>query len=108
MPPKGKGERLTPEEVALVQKWITEGAPILGERGAKGKMPEAAEAMEKETGALPEGPSPKAWTNREGKRIIATLLKVEGEVAVLRLANGAVHRYPIANLSDESRTALPK
>ncbi len=108
MPPKGKGERLTPEEVALVQKWITEGAPILGERGAKGKMPEAAEAMEKETGELPEAPSPKAWTNREGKRIIATLLKVEGEVAVLRLANGAVHRYPIANLSDESRTALPK
>lgn len=108
MPPKGKGERLTPEEVALVQKWITEGAPILGERGAKGEMPEAAEAMEKETGALPEAPSPKAWTNREGKRIIATLLKVEGEVAVLRLANGAVHRYPIANLSDESRAALPK
>lgn len=108
MPPKGKGERLTPEEVTLVQKWITEGAPILGERGAKGEMPEAAEAMEKEKGALPEAPAPKSWTNREGKSIIATLLKVEGDVAVLRLANGAVHRYPIANLSDESRAALPK
>jgi hypothetical protein len=108
MPPKGKGERLTPEEVTLVQKWITEGAPILGERGAKGEMPEAAESMEKEKGALPEPPSPKSWTNREGKSIIATLLKVEGDVAVLRLANGTVHRYPIANLSDESRAALPK
>jgi|APTNR8051073442_1049403.scaffolds.fasta_scaffold50225_2 hypothetical protein len=108
MPPKGKGERLTPEEVTLVQKWITEGAPILGERGAKGEMPEAAESMEKEKGALPEPPAPKSWTNREGKSIIATLLKVEGDVAVLRLANGTVHRYPIANLSDESRAALPK
>ena len=36
MPPKGEGERLTPEEVALVQEWITEGAPINGERGARG------------------------------------------------------------------------
>jgi len=108
MPPKGKGERLTPEEVTLVQKWITEGAPILGERGAKGEMPEAAESMEKVKGALPEPSSPKSWTNREGKSIIATLLKVEGDVVVLRLANGTVHRYPIANLSDESRASLPK
>lgn len=109
MPPKGKGERLTPEEVTLVQKWITEGAPILGERGAKGEMPEAAGSMEKEKGgALPEPASPRSWTNREGKSIIATLLKVEGDVAVLRLANGTVHRYPIANLSEESRAALPK
>lgn len=108
MPPKGKGERLTPEEVTLVQKWITEGAPILGERGAKGEMPEAAESMEKVKGALPEPSSPKSWTNREGKSIIATLLKVEGDVVLLRLANGTVHRYPIANLSDESRASLPK
>ena len=108
MPPKGKGERLTPEEVTLVQKWITEGAPILGERGAKGEMPEASETMEKEKGAMPEPPSPRSWTNREGKSNIATLLKVEGDVAVLRLANGTVHRYPIANLSEESRAALPK
>lgn len=108
MPPKGKGERLTPEEVTLVQKWITEGAPILGERGARGEMPEALEMMEKENGALPEPASPRSWTNREGKSIIATLLKVEGGVAVLRLANGTVHRYPIANLSEASRAALPK
>lgn len=109
MPPKGKGERLTPEEVTLVQKWITEGAPILGERGAKGEMPESAESMEQEKGgALPEPASPRSWTNREGKSIIATLLKVEGDVVLLRLANGTVHRYPIANLSEESRAALPK
>ncbi len=108
MPPRGKGERLTPEEVSLVQRWITEGAPILGERGARGAPIEAADAMEKEKELLPEPSSPSSWTNREGKRLIATLLRVEGDVVVLRLANGTVHRYPIVHLSDESRAALPK
>ena len=41
MPPEGKGERLTPEEVELVQRWITEGAPIKGVTGEKGEMPES-------------------------------------------------------------------
>jgi len=104
MPPKGKGERLTEEEVTLVQQWITEGAPIKGERGAKGEMPAAAEGtMEKPDNALPK---PREWTNREGKSISATLMGVEGDVAVLRLESGKIYRYPIANLSDESRAAL--
>jgi hypothetical protein len=101
MPPKGKGERLSPEEVELVQRWITEGAPLLGKRGAKGEMP----APEPAPPAAP-APAPREWTNREGKTITATLLRVEGEEAVLRLANGTVHRYPVKNLSDESRAAL--
>jgi hypothetical protein len=33
-------------------------------------------------------------------------MSVEGDVALLRLPNGSVHRYPIANLSEESRAAL--
>lgn len=104
MPPKGKGERLTEEEVTLVQKWITEGAPIKGERGAKGEMPEAADSsMEKPDKATPE---PREWTNREGKAITATLMGVEDDVAVLRLADGKIYRYPVGNLSDESRAAL--
>jgi len=35
-------------------------------------------------------------------------MEVEGEFAILKLANGTVHRYPLAKLSDESRAALPK
>lgn len=104
MPPKGKGERLTPEEVELVQRWITEGAPILGKRGERGSLPEEPAAMS--VTATTKTQSPREWRNREGRTIVATLLRVEGEVAVLRLANGAVHRYPIENLSDESRAAL--
>lgn len=104
MPPKGKGERLTAEEVTLVQKWITEGAPIKGERGARGEMPSGVEAEMK--AAEKAVPKPREWTNREGKSITATLIAVEGEVALLRMANGTVYRYPVANLSDESRAAL--
>lgn len=101
MPPKGKGERLTEDEVKLVQQWITEGAPLLGKRGAKGTMPESEKAD-----AMPVAPSPREWTNREGKTITATMVKVEGDTVYLRLANGSIHRYPIAQLSDESRAAL--
>lgn len=112
MPPKGKGERLSPEEVELVQRWITEGAPLLGERGARGEMP-----AEGAPGSVAPGPAreaakpagaaaPREWTNREGRKVVATLLRIEGEVAVLRLANGSVYRYPVADLSDESRAAL--
>lgn len=104
MPPKGKGERLTEAEVTLVQQWITEGAPIKGKRGARGEMPEKG-------GAEMEAPAsqtevPREWSNREGKSITATLIRVDGEVALLRMANGTVYRYPINSLSDESRAAL--
>ena len=40
------------------------------------------------------------------KAITATLMGVEGGVAVLRLADGKIYRYPVGNLSDESRAAL--
>ncbi len=104
MPPKGKGERLTEEEVALVQQWITEGAPVKGKRGARGEM----EEKEKPAPAMTLAPSqePREWINKEGKSITATLIRVDGDVALLRTANGTVYRYPVASLSEESRAAL--
>lgn len=104
MPPEGKGERLTPEEVELVQRWITEGAPIKGVTGEKGEMPESIPAEPE--GMSSTAPLPTEWTNREGKKIIATLLKVEDGKAFLRMPNGTVHPYPVENLSDESRAKL--
>lgn len=104
MPPKGKGERLTPEEVKLVQQWITEGAPLLGERGERGTMPE-----EEKPAAMPAGApanAPRQWTNREGKTITATLVRVEGGTVHLRMTNGSIYPYPVEQLSDESRAAL--
>jgi len=106
MPPEGKGERLTEAEVALVQNWIAEGAPLLGERGARGPMAD-------EIPGVPEAPASPArgtesWTNVGGVTITATLLRVEEGNAVFRLANGSVANVPVEKLSEESRARLPK
>lgn len=115
MPPKGKGERLTPEETRLVQRWIAEGAEINGEKGEEGPMPKEGEpgyidtgsGEKKEDAEMKTAPAtPQEWTNTEGKTITATLLRVEGNVALLRLANGTVYRYPVEKLSEESREKL--
>ncbi len=106
MPPKGKGKSLNKEEIRTVQKWITEGAPINGERGKRGKMPEGDA---RDSPDLPRAiPKEQAWKNKAGKTIMATLLKVEKDIAVLRLRGGHIYRYPIANLSDESQALLKK
>jgi len=105
MPPEGKGERLTDGEVKLVQEWITEGAPILGEKGGKGEMPASAETGAAESIAA-EAPKPQNWTNQAGKTIVATLLKVDGDLALLRVATGKVYKVPVANLSEESQARL--
>lgn len=115
MPPKGKGERLNVDEVKLVMQWITEGAPINGERGERGEEFELEEAMfahlPKGKAVEPDKPTTppqteKDWTNKQGKSIKATLIRVEGDVALLRMKNGTIYRYPIAQLSDESQAQL--
>lgn len=121
MPPKGKGERLTADEVMLVMQWIADGAPINGEKGETGFMPEdmnalfadlppgtfanapELDAMQKETTSIP---SQEGWTNREGQTIQATFLGVEGDAVRLRLGNGTVVNYPIAKLSTESQARV--
>ena len=115
MSPKGKGERLTPEETQLVQRWIAEGAEINGEKGEEGPMPNAGEpgyidtgsGEKKEDSEMKTAPAtPQEWTNVEGKTVTATLLRVDWDVALLRLANGTVYKYPIEKLSEESRKKL--
>ena len=56
--------------------------------------------------SLPDRAQPREWTNTEGKTITATLLRVEDDVALLKMANGQVYRYPINKLSDQSKVAL--
>jgi len=134
MPPKGKGERLTREEVELVMRWIAEGAPINRTRGPRGEMPENLEALLRDLpahtqegilGAMSATPgggdrsdeadgAPRVeedWSNANGRVLRATLLGVErgetGEsLALLRTDDGTVHRYPISQLSDESRARV--
>ncbi|MCB1078886.1 MAG: hypothetical protein KDM64_13785 [Verrucomicrobiae bacterium] len=135
MPRKGKGERLNLNEVKLVMHWIADGAPINGERGPKGSMPEKiedlfldlppdlAEKLKQERAVKPGeelSPSPDSgpgtpmppreqdWTNREGRTIRATLLRLNGDQAILRLPDGREVPYPMANLSDESQAQARK
>ena len=42
---------------------------------------------------------PRTFTNTEGKSIKADLVRVEGENAVLKLANLSVAKVPLASLS---------
>ena len=105
MPPLGKGERLTEEEVTLVQQWITEGAPINGTRGERGTMPDEDMVSDRPT-ALPKGEQD--WVNNDGKTIRATVLRIEDDHVFFRLKNGQVYRYPITNLAEESRGRLEK
>ncbi|MEM1296834.1 MAG: hypothetical protein AAGH89_15830, partial [Verrucomicrobiota bacterium] len=121
MPPKGKGERLTSDEVILVMQWIADGAPINGTKGDKGFMPEDMSALFAD---LPPGtfanapeldsmqkqaaevPTEESWTNGEGKTIQATFLGVAGETVQLRMPNGSVVKYPIAKLSTVSQARV--
>jgi len=125
MPPKGKGERLTMEEVILVQRWIAEGAEINGVKGETGFMPEKPEDMYLDLGVFPpssgdsgsgnsmeskpmmeEAPKPEEWTNHEGKPITATLMGIEDGKALLKMENGQVYKYPIKDLSKESQDKI--
>lgn len=105
MPPEKKGKQLTEEEIKLVRNWILEGAPINGERGKRGKMPEEEKEPSK---TLPARAVEEEWVNQEGKIIVATFLRIDGEVVLLRIKGGKVFRYPIAKLSEKSQAALKK
>lgn len=93
MPPPGKGEPLTSRELRTLRAWIESGAPLDEEDGA----PDQPAAIS------PRGELAGEWTNHDGKTIRATLLRVVDDKAVLRLQNGRVYHYPVAQLDDESR-----
>jgi len=42
-------------------------------------------------------------TSKSGKKIKATLVGVKGDKAVLKMTNGWIYRYPIADLNAESQ-----
>ena len=86
MPPKGS--RLSEKEVNTLKQWILEGAE-LGDEVAAGKEPLEGE-----------------WVNKAGRKIKATLLRVEEDKAVLKMTNGKIYKYPIAELSEASQRKI--
>ncbi len=100
MPPSGKGAPLNENEIGKIKEWIEAGAPVGGEKPAM-------KEEEKPAAGLTKRPDPIEgnWTNMEGKVITATLIRVEGESAVL-LMNGNEFKYPVANLSPTDQTKI--
>ena len=93
MPPSGKGERLTADEIAKVRQWLAEGA-VMDKTKVKPPTPIAERPILQ-------------WTNFEGKSIPAKYVKLtktkDGEAVVLMLKNGSTTTYPLAKLSEESQ-----
>lgn len=96
------GAALSDDQIDLIKKWIDEGAE-LGDMAADGD-----DKKEESDGGLMKRPEPikGSWTNREGKTIEATLLRVEGANAILQLGDGRTVPYPIANLADDSQAKV--
>ena len=85
MPPKGAG--LSEREINTLKLWITQGAELGGEEPVPAGKP----------------PLEGVWTNKDGKKIRAALLRVEADKAILKLASGKIYKYPIGNLDEESQ-----
>lgn len=102
MPPKGKG--LSESEIRKIKEWIEAGAPITEEDEEKMASEKPAE---EEGSIMAKRPEPVTgdWTNTDGKTITATLLRVEGDKAILRY-NGRDLPYPIAKLNEESQARI--
>lgn len=90
MPPKGKN-RLTPEELTLLETWIKEGANLTGGSAAPA------------TAMTPTPATPTSWTSNDGKVIEATFVSLVGEQITLKMANGQEFAFPLSRLSAESQ-----
>ncbi|MDF1811072.1 MAG: hypothetical protein P1V20_02630 [Verrucomicrobiales bacterium] len=125
MPPKGK--RVPKEEIDLIAKWIEEGAKLGGggapaPTGAMDSMSDSmtgdsmAPSMSGDTmggdtmsgGAMAGAPPvQKPWKgvfkNNKGMQVPATLTRIDGDRAILKLPDGKEYRYPIAMFASETQ-----
>jgi hypothetical protein len=93
MPPKGG--RLGARDIKTIKEWIDAGAPLEGEgMAAKPEAPKAPQPVQGD------------WTNAQGTKITATLIRVDGDKAVLVMADGKTYPYPISQLSAESQAKV--
>lgn len=101
MPPEGKGRPMTEAEITKLKEWIDAGAAVGN----------STETMDEEKPEEPSGLSARPepiegdWTNTSGKTIRATLVRVDGANAILRM-NGKDFTYPLGNLDATSRAKV--
>ena len=94
------GSALPAAEIALIEKWILEGAAFKSEVAKKG-----ADGKGNSTMVSKENLD---WKNREGKAIKARFVRLNGDSVLLLLENGKSYAYPLAKLSDESQAQAKK
>ena len=117
MPPQGKGERLNEAEIRAVAQWIHEGAKIGKEKGKQG--PDEMEPSKilrflnglllkegEEAPAEEMKPEWEDWTNREGQKMTAKYMKLEGGKVSFELKGEKRVDYPLEQLSEESRKRI--
>ena len=96
---------------AMLEKQLAAGE-VEGEEeaGSGDEPPEPGEPEpgEPEPGEPAKVPVVEVWTNKSGKKIEATLLEVEGDKAVLKMANGRTYSYAITDLDAESQQRVRK
>jgi len=102
MPPEGKGTPMSAGEIAKLKEWIESGAQVGSE---KPEMTETDPAEKSEGLAKRPDPIEGSWTNTSGKTIKATLVRVDGDKAILRM-NGKDFPYPVGNLTADSQKVV--
>lgn len=91
MPPPRRGEPLNSAELALIRKWIAEGANL------------ESDSSSAPTTTMADRNTIHTWTNEKGKTLRAAFIGVEGHNVKLRKEDGEEISYPISMLSDESQ-----
>lgn len=122
MPPKGR--RVPKEEIDLIAKWIEEGASIKSSGAAAPTADTGGEEMTDSgmadgamTDSMTSTPAPAAagpkpykgvFKNYEGIQVSATLVRMEGDWAVLVLPDSKEYKYPVAMFDTGTQEVVKK
>jgi len=93
-----KGTAVPEKQLALIEKWISEGAMFKSEANEK-KMESKSGIVSREV---------VDWKNSAGKVIKARFVRLNGDSVMLLLENGKSYNYPLAKLSEESQAQAKK
>lgn len=102
MPPQGRGDPMTMQEMAIVRKWIEEGAS-LEPGGGEPADPTAGEASMKEADETLYD-----WSNAAGNSLQAKFILLHGDSVTLAKPDGTEFEYPMEKLSAESQAQAKK
>lgn len=101
MPPQGRGDPMNLQEMAIVKKWIEEGASFEAGGAAPGDDAPAGDAMKADETVYD-------WTNLDGNTLQAKFISTDGTNVTLAKPDGSQFTYPLAKLSAESQAQATK